>query len=146
MSEQLDTNTERLAWVSHPAKIRRTAAVLVIVFMHVMFVVVYLITQSAFMVALAGVIFMGTLSTFFFSTKYEITKDKIRVKYLVNKVEKEMKNFRSYYPDKNGILLSPFSKPSRLENFRGVYVRYHQNKTAVDSFIKQIFEDRKDES
>jgi hypothetical protein len=33
--------------------------------------------------------------------------------------------FRSFYPDPNGVLLSPFAHPSRLENFRGIYLRYH---------------------
>jgi len=108
---------ETLSWVSHPARIRRTA-----------------------------LIFTATLSTFFFPTKYEISKNKVKIKYLVNKVEKDIKSFRSYYPDKNGVLLSPFPRPSRLENFRGVYVRYHQNKAEVDAFIKKIFEERENES
>ncbi len=133
---------ETLSWISHPARIRRTAAILVLLFMHAVFVVVYLATDSFFMVILAGVIFMGTLSTFFFPTRYEISKDRIKVKYLVNKVEKEMRHFRSFYPDKNGVLLSPFTRPSRLENFRGLYVRYHLNKEEVDSFITKIFEER----
>jgi len=137
---------ETLSWVSHPARIRRTASLLVLVFMHAVFAIVYLITSSILMVTLAAVIFTATLSTFFFPTKYEISKNKVKIKYLVNKVEKDIKSFRSYYPDKNGVLLSPFPRPSRLENFRGVYVRYHQNKAEVDAFIKKIFEERENES
>lgn len=133
---------EKLSWVSHPAKIRKTAATWVLLFIFIMFVVVYVVSNSIFMVLLAAFIFTGALSTFFFPTKYELTKDKVKVKYLFNKVEKEIKNFRSYYPDKNGVLLSPFMRPSRLENFRGLYVRYHQNKDEVDSFIKKIFEEK----
>ena len=132
---------EKLSWVSHPAKIRKTAAICVLSFIFTMFVVVYLVTSSILMVLLAAFIFTGALSTFFFPTKYELTKDKVKVKYLFNKVEKETKNFRSYYPDKNGVLLSPFARPSRLENFRGLYVRYHQNKDEVDTFIKKMFEE-----
>jgi uncharacterized membrane protein YgaE (UPF0421/DUF939 family) len=133
---------EKLTWVCHPAKIKKTAAVLVLIFMHMMFVVIYLITESLIMVILAGLIFMGTLSTFFFPSRYEVSKDRVKVKYLVNKVEKEMNSFRSFYPDKNGVLLSPFLKPSRLENFRGLYLRYHRNKEEVDAFIKRIFEEK----
>ena len=133
---------EKLSWVSHPAKIRKTAATWVLLFIFIMFVVVYVVSNSILMVLLAAFIFTGALSTFFFPTKYELTKDKVKVKYLFNKVEKEIKNFRSYYPDKNGVLLSPFMRPSRLENFRGLYVRYHQNKDEVDSFIKKIFEEK----
>ena len=137
---------ETLSWVSHPARIRRTASLLVLVFMHAVFIMVYLITSSILMITLAALIFTATLSTFFFPTKYKISKNRVKIKYLVNKVDKDMNSFRSYYPDKNGVLLSPFSKPSRLENFRGVYVRYHQNKAEVDAFIKKIFEERENES
>lgn len=137
---------ETLSWVSHPARIRRTASLLVLVFMHAVFIMVYLITSSILMITLAALIFTATLSTFFFPTKYEISKNRVRIKCLVNKVNKDMNSFRSYYPDKNGVLLSPFPKPSRLENFRGVYVRYHQNKAEVDAFIKKIFEERENES
>lgn len=135
-------NMEKLSWVSHPAKVRKIATTMVLLFIVAVFIVVYSVTYSILMVMLAAFIFLGTLSTFFFPTRYELTKDKIKAKYLVNRVEKEMKNFRSYYPDKNGVLLSPFTRPSRLENFRGLYIRYHQNKNEVDSFIKKIFEER----
>jgi len=137
---------ETLSWVAHPARIRRTASLLVLVFMHAVFIMVYLITSSILMITLAALIFTATLSTFFFPTKYKISKNRVKIKYLVNKVDKDMNSFRSYYPDKNGVLLSPFPKPSRLENFRGVYVRYHQNKAEVDAFIKKIFEERENES
>lgn len=56
-----------------------------------------------------------------------------------------MSMFRSFYPDKRGVLLSPFTRPSRLENFRGVYVRYDGNKDEVDAFVKEIFDKRKAE-
>ncbi|MCP4584064.1 MAG: hypothetical protein GY839_20825 [candidate division Zixibacteria bacterium] len=133
---------ETLSWVSHPARARRTASLLTLIFMHAVFVVVYMISQSFWMVTLAGAIFMGALSTFFFPTRYEITKDKVKVKYLFTRIEKEMSMYRTFYPDKNGILLSPFTRPSRLENFRGLYVRYHRNKDEVDTFVKKIFEER----
>ncbi len=133
---------ESLSWVCHPAKIKKKAAVLTILSVIVILVIVYLATGSPFMVFLAVLLFTGSLSTFFFPTHYEIDKNEIRVKYLFTKVKKDMSAFRSYYPDKNGVLLSPFPKPSRLENFRGLYVRYHQNKPEVDAFIAGLFRER----
>ena len=134
---------DKLSWVSHPAKIRKKATIMVLIFIMLVFAVVYSVTGSPFMVALAAIIFVASLSTFFFPTRYEITREKVKVKYLFNKIEKEIMNFRSFYPDKNGVLLSPFAKPSRLENFRGVYIRYHQNKNEVDAFLRKIFEEQK---
>jgi hypothetical protein len=133
---------ESLSWISHPVKIRKTAAAIVTVFLMVVFVIVYVETHSKLMTILAMVLFTMSLSTFYFPTRYEISKEKVKVKYLFTNVEKEMSNFRSYYPDKNGVLLSPFLGASRLENFRGLYLRYHQNKAEVDEFVKKIFEGR----
>lgn len=133
---------ETLYWVSHPARRRKKAAALTIILIVVILVIVYSMTESVLMVLLGIVLFTVALSTFFFPTRFEISPEKVKVKYLFTSVERRMSAFRSYYPDKNGVLLSPFIKPSRLENFRGIYVRYHQNKDEVDAFVKKIFEER----
>jgi hypothetical protein len=137
---------DSLSWVSHPAAVRRKAATLTLLLIGVILVVVYFIAQSILMVFLALLIFTGALSTFFFPTKYQVDHEKVRIKYMFTSVEKELSMFRSFYPDKNGVLLSPFTRPSRLENFRGLYLRYHRNKEEVDNFVKQIFEERQDAS
>ena len=47
-------------------------------------------------------------------------------------------DFRSFYADRNGVLLSPFARPSRLENFRGVYVRFgRSNRDEIRDFIRR---------
>lgn len=46
-------------------------------------------------------------------------------------------SIKSYYVDKYGVLLSPFDKPNRLENFRGMYVRFKGNKEQVIEFIRK---------
>ena len=42
-----------------------------------------------------------------------------------------------YYVDKSGVLLSPFIRPSRLENFRGLYVRFAGNKDEVMRIVSE---------
>lgn len=133
---------ETLAWISHPAKARKKASIITVILIIAVLVIVYYMTYSVLMVMLGVVLFTAALSTFFFPTRFEISKDKVKVKYLFTSVQREMRAFRTYYPDKNGVLLSPFIRPSRLENFRGLYIRYHQNKAEVDAFVKKIFEER----
>jgi len=133
---------DNLAWTTHPAKSRKKTTAVLFVVLICIFMLVYYITYSMLMVIFAILLFTASLSTYFFPTNYEITKEKIKVRYLFTSVEKDMGNYRSYYPDKSGVLLSPFLGPSRLENFRGLYLRYQQNKEEVDVFIKQIFEAR----
>ncbi len=86
---------------------------------------------------MAALLLYGSLTQFFTSTTFEFTNSKIRVNYIVNKVEKDWSQYRSYYTDKNGVLLSPFPGPSRLENFRGLYVRFAGNKDQVMAIVRQ---------
>lgn len=79
---------------------------------------------------------MSSLSPFFFPTRYELSEDKVKVYFLAVKKEKTWSEFRSYYPEKNGVFISPFAKPSRLENYRGIYLRYDKNQEAVLDFVK----------
>jgi hypothetical protein len=51
-------------------------------------------------------------------------------------LHKDWSIYRSCYPDKNGILLSPFVRPSRLENFRGIYLMFADNGEEVTRFVK----------
>jgi hypothetical protein len=136
---------DQLTWISHPAKLRKQAAIITIFFIMVILAIIYAMTKSWIMVVLGMLIFTGSLSTFFYPTRNEITADKVKIKYMFTSVEKDLSMFRSYYPDKRGVLLSPFIRPSRLENFRGIYLRYHDNKGEVDSFIKRVFENRQAE-
>lgn len=133
---------DSLTWVSHPARARKLATTLVVIFLLMVYILVFELTHSMIMVVLAILLFTISLSTYFFPTRYEVTTDKVTIRYLFTTVQKDMSSFRSYYCDKNGVLLSPFVGPSRLENFRGLYLRYHQNKDEVDEFIKQLFETR----
>ena len=136
---------DELTWISHPAKLRKPAAAITIIFILVILTAIFAMTKSWVMVILGMLIFTGSLSTFFYPTRYEITADKVKIKYMFTTVVKDLSMFRSFYPDKRGVLLSPFIRPSRLENFRGIYLRYHDNKVEVDAFIKALFDRRKAE-
>lgn len=126
-----------LSWSTHPAKARSLVTALVILFLVVLAVLVYLLTYSAIFTVIAALILYGSLTQYFTKTTYEFTDTKVRAKYVVNKIEKEWAQYRSYYADKNGVLLSPFPSPSRLENFRGLFIRFAGNKDQVMDIVRQ---------
>jgi hypothetical protein len=128
--------TEVLKWSSHPVKRSTLISVLVILFILFVWSVVYLTTSSFLLTGLAVVIMLGSLSSFFLPTRYELDQEKVKIKSFLTTREREWRSFRSFYIDKNGVLLSPFPQPSRLENFRGIYVRFNQNKDQVVEFVK----------
>lgn len=127
---------EVLKWETHPVKKSISITILVILFLFVIWLVVYLATSSFFLTGLSVVIMLVSLSSFFLPTRYELNQEKVKIRFFLTMREREWRAFRSFYVDKNGVLLSPFAKPSRLENFRGVYVRFNQNKDQVVEFVK----------
>jgi hypothetical protein len=125
-----------LSWSTHPVKKRAGISILVTLFLFLVWLVVYFTTTSIFLTGLSVVIMLGSMSPFFLPTRYELTQDKVRIKYLFAKRERDWEAYRSFYVDKNGVLLSPFPQPSRLENFRGIYLRFDGNKDRVVDFVK----------
>ncbi|HVP36469.1 MAG TPA: hypothetical protein VMT04_05685 [Terriglobales bacterium] len=126
-----------LKWIDHPLKKSGKNLLIVVLFLVIGPTVVYFSTRSVFFLILSIIFLLGSLSTFFLPTTYELTENGIKVIFFFNTRQMEWGKYRSYYVDKNGVLLSPFEKPSRLENFRGIYLRFNQNKEEVVNFIQQ---------
>lgn len=126
---------EILEWTCHPAKKNRKKTILVTAFIAVVVLAVYFWTYSAFFTILAILILTGSLAAYYFPTHYTFTEDEIIIRTTTQRLVKKWAQYRSYYPDKNGVLLSPFVRPSRLENFRGVFIRFSDNKDEVVGYV-----------
>lgn len=133
-----------LEWVCHPARRNRNVTILLSLFIVLLLVIVYYATDhSVLFTILAFIILMGSLSAFYFPTRYRFTEEEIIIKTRMQTLHKKWGQYRTYYPDKNGVLLSPFARRSRLENFRGVYIRFWYNKDEVVAFVKEQIERQK---
>ncbi len=127
---------ETLEWTCHPVKRNPLVSLLVSLFLVAVIVIVYYITASRLFGILAALIMFASLAKFYFPTTYRMTPEGITIKTTTQTLHKPWSTYRSYYPDKNGVLLSPFLQPSRLENFRGLYVMFAGNREEVLSYIK----------
>ena len=128
--------TPLLEYLCHPARRDMRITVLATVFIIICVILVWLISYSLLLVALAVLILFGSLAGFYFPTRYRFYDDHLIVKTTAQTLRKEWSQFRSYYPDKNGVLLSPFGRPTRLENFRGLYIKFAGNRQAVMDIVK----------
>ncbi len=137
-SNEIKENGDHLEWISHPATANSKRTAWVIAFLLIVFLAVYLTTKSELLTIVAVFIMVGSLSSFFMPTKYRMDSKGIYIKTPGGKRNYNWGRFRSFYPDKNGVLLSPFKKPSRLENFRGVYIRFTDNRDEVVRFIEKM--------
>ncbi len=140
--EQSDTQTDSaqeqtLNWVSHPFVRSTGKSVIAVsaVTVSIIFGAWYL--ESVIFGALAGLVMFGSLAKFFLPTRYTFDSEGITVKTTTQTYTRPWSMFRSFYADKNGVLLSPFIAPSRLENFRGLYVTFDNNSDAVLDFVKE---------
>ncbi|MFH1687515.1 MAG: hypothetical protein ABIE70_08345 [bacterium] len=126
-----------LQWTVHPVKRRPLVSLAVTVFVFLVAAVVYYAMDSRVFAVLAMVVMLMSLGKFYFPTHYALDEVGITIKTTTQTLTKEWKLYRSYYPDKSGVLLSPFPEPSRLENFRGVYVMIQDNREQVLAFVNK---------
>lgn len=134
---------QTLEWICHPAKKNKYITALVTLFIVLLVVIVYYMTYSPWFAVLGFIILYASLSPFYFPTRYKLTDEEILIKTIFQTLHKKWSQYRSFYPDKNGILLSPFLRPTRLENFRGLYIRFWNNKDEVTAFVKDRIEKTK---
>ena len=128
---------EVLEWTCHPVKRRPVVSVAVTAFIFLVTAGVYYSTYSKWFALIAAVVLLASLAKFYFPTRFRLSDRQIKVKTTTQTIVKDWSLFRSSYADKNGILLSPFVAPSRLENFRGLYLMYDDNKDEVVAFVKE---------
>ena len=126
-----------LEWVCHPAKKKPRVTFLVTIFLLVIIGLVYYATSSVWFGVLAVLILFGSLTSYYFPTRYKFTEDAVYIKTTTQSLQKKWSQYRTYYVDKNGVLLSPFTRPSRMENFRGIYIKFWYNKDEVVAFVKE---------
>jgi hypothetical protein len=89
----------------------------------------------------AAFLLLLSLTSFFLQTHYTIDVDGIRVKRWLYKRNFAWNRVRSIMSEKNGVFISPFPVRTRLENFRGVYLVYNDNRENVIEGIRAFLPD-----
>lgn len=136
--ESTGGGSEALSWRSYPARRSMARTALVVVILLALFAFISWYTASVFMGLVLTLVVALSLASYFTPTWYTLTDEGISVRTLVTKMQRPWSVYRSHWPDKNGVLLSPFPHPSRLENFRGVFIRFEDNGDEVVEFIRRF--------
>ncbi len=130
---------EKFEWVSFPLKDESLTKnfIAFLAFLLMLFVgYVYLGFVGVFISIIAVLI---TFLPYILPTRYTFEDGKLKVRFFFYDKIYELEKFKSYYIDDKGILLSPFKRPHRLENFRGVYVRFGKYKDVVKNLIEDYY-------
>ena len=131
-----DQSIPQKIWKVHPLRENWTRSTLLLLFLLFLFSGIYWLFQSVIVALLSEIVVTSSLYRYFVPFRYELHERQLVVTAPLYRLTKPWDSFRSFYIDKNGVLLSPFAKPSRLENFRGVYVRFGPNRSEVLDFIQ----------
>lgn len=131
-----DQSIPQQIWKVHPFRENWTRSTLLLLFLLFLFSGIYWLFQSVIVALLSAIVVTSSLYRYFVPFRYELHEHQLVVTAPLYRLTKPWDTFRSFYIDKNGVLLSPFAKPSRLENFRGVYVRFGANRSEVLDFIQ----------
>ena len=129
-----------LSWTVHPLVENWRKSILLGVFLTLLFIGIYWGFQSIYIALLSAIFLLGSLYKYFLPFHHHCEADKLIITSCCYRLERPWDTFRSFYVDGNGVLLSPFARPTRLENFRGVYVRFgqHSPEEVVDFITRKI--------
>ena len=127
-----------LAWKvhlvrEHPAKMLLIAPVLVF-----SLVVCYVFTHSPVFMAVTFILLASSLADFLFPIRYEITERGASSKTLLGRNAVEWKRVKKYYLDDRGIKLSTLPRPGRLEAYRGLHLRFGDNRDQVIEAVRRM--------
>ena len=135
-----DGGVEPLEWVSHPAR-ERPGATLLLVFIILLAGVAAASYGGNAWWGIVGVVLIAlTMWTYFLPCRFVLDEWGVRKKSLFGEEKMSWGRVRSYVPDRYGVLLSPFAQPTRLAKFRGLSVQFSGNREEVLERIRSRVE------
>ncbi len=126
----------RISWKILPARDKKKFSIFI--FTVSGFTILVYFVAGIYWALFSLVVLLASLFQFYTPTEYILDDDGIIIKRPLYTMRKNWSEFRRVVETKSGIFLSPFSRPSRLDSFRGVHLLI-QNKEKHDviEFIKR---------
>lgn len=127
-----------LSWQVHLAKEqpKKLAAVLAIGI--AVGAIAYFYIPSPIFILAGLMLFAGALSDFLFPTTYKITTTHASASTPVGKRIIAWESVKRCYLDNEGVKLSPLGYKSRLETYRGVYLRFGDKQEEVLEAVRKL--------
>jgi hypothetical protein len=97
---------------------------------------VWISFDSAGFAALAAAFLVASLARYFVPTDYELDASGASVRFLGHLRRVGWGDVRRFFVAPEGVQLSPFARPSRLESFRGTFLRFAGNRDEVVRFVE----------
>lgn len=135
MSEQ--HNKVFFEWTVFPVTESKSKAVIAILAPPLAMLLIFLLMHSWLWAGLAFILLFSSEFPFFLKTRYVFDDQGVTMRRGGANISRKWEQINSCYPDKNGVLLSPFAKPTWLENFRGIYLQYGKHREEILSVLNE---------
>jgi hypothetical protein len=127
---------EKISWRVFPAKANPGKTTGVAVFLAALHVLIFII-YGLFWTLFALIVFFLALNSYFFPSDYFLDSEGILIDRGFYKNRRKWNEFRRLIHAKNGVVLSPFSKKTFLDNFRGIHLLLPKEREPILEFINR---------
>jgi hypothetical protein len=128
--------SEMFEWTVHPFMESPKKAVISILAPVLVPFLVYLWMREWLWVGLAMLLIISSEFPFFIKTRYRMDGTGVTQKRGGVIQFRSWEQIKSFYPDKTGVLISPFLNKTWLENFRGLYLQYGRHREQVIGYLE----------
>lgn len=126
-----------LSWSVHLARRHPAKAIVSLAFVTAA-TAVGCVLAGPYVSLFAAVALVASLSDFLFPVRYLITSESACCRMLLKTSEVKWANVKRCYLDDYGVKLSPLDRTSKMEAFRGVYLRFSDNQDEVIGTVKAL--------
>lgn len=92
--------------------------------------------------AFSLVVLLLSVSRYLFPTYYKLDGTGVASRHLGLGRSRRWDEFYRVDECADGLFLSPFERPRRLDTFRGIFLRFHQNREEVVYFVRRYVQNR----
>lgn len=129
-----------LEWTSQPVRSRPVAGAVAGLFVVLCVVLVQYGFGDPVMTVFSAVVLVLSVAPFYLPTSYRIAEDTVTIRTPFSKKEKRLSLFRRLVTDRHGALLSPFDRPSRLDRFHGLNLRFEtRDRDRIIGYLEDRF-------
>jgi hypothetical protein len=133
-----DEPNQVFAWRAHPARERRAQAAGALGVIVGFCGLVYLAFGSAGWAAVSLAVLLGSLSRFFFPSRFEIDAEGITARYPLRTMRRRWIELRRFVHDRNGGFLSTRARSSRMDAFQGMHILFGAKRDEVIAMINGL--------
>lgn len=127
-----------LAWKVHLLREEPAKVLLVVPAVVLSLLISYAISRSLLLPAVTLFLLTSAFSEYLFPIRYEIGPQGASAKSLFSRNQIAWDRVKKCYLDDDGVKLSPLARPSRLEAYRGVYLRFGDRRDEVIQAVRMM--------